>query len=298
MQMEYLREFVAVVDEGSMCHAARKLFITQSVLSKHMQNLEKEFDSQLFMRTATGIRPTPLGHKAYSAFRSIIDEYDDFCVQAHDDRNHMSGQLSIGILGADIDRYLGPCIHDFSQANPNVSIAYKTEKPQEIVADLLENRLDIGFAPQKSLEDKGLLSYQVIAEDPIKFVMPKDCPAAIRGYAVPEDIADKTLVVHTIKESTDLLNGLVFSAGFLPKGTTVVDEIEVVATTVGNMDAFFIAPDFMCDRFLSSSRVSVVEFSVPLSVPLFLAYRSKGTSPIANAFLKCARRRDVREEDS
>ena len=92
--MEYLREFVAVVDEGSMCHAARKLFITQSVLSKHMQNLEKEFDSQLFMRTATGIRPTPLGHKAYSAFRSIIDEYDDFCVQAHDDRNHMSGQLS------------------------------------------------------------------------------------------------------------------------------------------------------------------------------------------------------------
>ena len=210
----------------------------------------------------------------------------------------MSGQLSIGILGADIDRYLGPCIHDFSQANPNVSIAYKTEKPQEIVADLLENRLDIGFAPQKSLEDKGLLSYQVIAEDPIKFVMPKDCPAAVRGYAVPEDIADKTLVVHTIKESTDLLNELVFSAGFLPKGTTVVDEIEVVATTVGNMDAFFIAPDFMCDRFLSSSRVSVVELSVPLSVPLFLAYRSKGTSPIATAILKCARRRDVREEDS
>ena len=208
MQIEYLREFVAVVDEGSMCHAARKLFITQSVLSKHMQNLEKEFDSQLFMRTATGIRPTPLGHKAYSAFCSIIDEYDDFCMQAHDDRNHMSGQLSIGILGADIDRYLGPCIHDFSQANPNVSIAYKTEKPQEIVADLLENRLDIGFAPQKSLEDKGLLSYQVIAEDPIKFVMPKDCPAAVRGYAVPEDIADKTLVVHTIKESTDLLNEL------------------------------------------------------------------------------------------
>ena len=162
----------------------------------------------------------------------------------------------------------------------------------------MENRLDIGFAPQKSLEDKGLLSYQVIAEDPIKFVMPKDCPAAVRGYAVPEDIADKTLVVHTIKESTDLLNELVFSAGFLPKGTTVVDEIEVVATTVGNMDAFFIAPDFMCDRFLSSSRVSVVELSVPLSVPLFLAYRSKGTSPIATAFLKCARRRDVREEDS
>ena len=79
--------------------------------------------------------------------------------------------------------------------------------------------------------------------------------------------------MHTIKESTDLLNELVFSAGFLPKGTTVVDEIEVVATTVGNMDAFFIAPDFMCDRFLSSSRVSVVELSVPLSVPLFLAYR-------------------------
>lgn len=193
MQIEYLREFVAVVDEGQHgAMAARKLFITQSVLSKHMQNLEKEFDSQLFMRTATGIRPTPLGHKAYSAFCSIIDEYDDFCMQAHDDRNHMSGQLSIGILGADIDRYLGPCIHDFSQANPNVSIAYKTEKPQEIVADLLENRLDIGFAPQKSLEDKGLLSYQVIAEDPIKFVMPKDCPAAVRGYAVPEDIADKT----------------------------------------------------------------------------------------------------------
>ena len=97
MQIEYLREFVAVVDEGSMCHAARKLFITQSVLSKHMQNLEKEFDSQLFMRTATGIRPTPLGHKAYSAFCSIIDEYDD------------EAGLAIGRTKADSPEIDGKC---------------------------------------------------------------------------------------------------------------------------------------------------------------------------------------------
>ncbi|WP_028937545.1 LysR family transcriptional regulator [Pseudonocardia spinosispora] len=56
-----LRVLVEVAHAGSIAEAARRLSFTPSALSQQIAKLEKELDTRLLERRATGVRPTPVG---------------------------------------------------------------------------------------------------------------------------------------------------------------------------------------------------------------------------------------------
>ena len=55
---EYYRSFLAVLTEGSLSGAARKLGLTQPTVGRHVRALEAAFAQALFTRTPTGLVPT------------------------------------------------------------------------------------------------------------------------------------------------------------------------------------------------------------------------------------------------
>ena len=58
MDLRELSAFVAVVEEGGMSAASRRLHVSQSALSQTMSALERELGITLLERTSTGVRPT------------------------------------------------------------------------------------------------------------------------------------------------------------------------------------------------------------------------------------------------
>lgn len=73
MDTEYLKEFLTVADELSFTHAANKLHITQSTLSKHIAALEKEFEESLFVRSKRGLEITQAGGILYRQAISMLN---------------------------------------------------------------------------------------------------------------------------------------------------------------------------------------------------------------------------------
>lgn len=71
MNLAYLGEYAALVDEGCFTKAARTLRIAQSTLSKHVFALEKEFDAVLLVRDQSGVRPTEAGKVVYGLACSV-----------------------------------------------------------------------------------------------------------------------------------------------------------------------------------------------------------------------------------
>lgn len=55
---EFYRTFLAVLREGSLSGAARRLGITQPTVGRHVDLLEAAFGQRLFTRTQTGLMPT------------------------------------------------------------------------------------------------------------------------------------------------------------------------------------------------------------------------------------------------
>lgn len=75
MRKEQLRNFIEVVDCGSINKAAEKLYISQPNLSRSIHSLEEEMGKELLTRTNRGVTLTPTGQLLYYYARSILNQF-------------------------------------------------------------------------------------------------------------------------------------------------------------------------------------------------------------------------------
>ena len=75
IELRELSAFVAVVEEGGMSAASRRLQVSQSALSQTVSALERELDVSLLERTSTGVRPTDAGAVLLVEARAVLARY-------------------------------------------------------------------------------------------------------------------------------------------------------------------------------------------------------------------------------
>jgi DNA-binding transcriptional LysR family regulator len=75
MELRELSAFVAVVEEGGMSAASRRLNVSQSALSQTVSALERELGVALLERTSTGVRPTEAGTTLLAEARAVLARY-------------------------------------------------------------------------------------------------------------------------------------------------------------------------------------------------------------------------------
>lgn len=61
LDLDHVRTFVAIVDEGGFRRAARARYLSQPGISHHVHRLESELGVSLFVRGRDGCRLTPEG---------------------------------------------------------------------------------------------------------------------------------------------------------------------------------------------------------------------------------------------
>lgn len=76
MKTEKLYEFLILSKTLNYSKAARNLYITQSVLSKHIQEMEEELNTRLFYRTTHGVSLTEAGTILAQKAEALIDRCD------------------------------------------------------------------------------------------------------------------------------------------------------------------------------------------------------------------------------
>ena len=71
MEMQQIRYFLAVCDQGSITHAAQLTYVSQPSLTQAIKKLEDEMGGALFTRTHSGCELTPLGRMVETNLRKI-----------------------------------------------------------------------------------------------------------------------------------------------------------------------------------------------------------------------------------
>lgn len=75
MRIEHLREFRILASTLSFTEAARKSFVSQSVLSKHISAMEKELGHKLVTRSRAGVSLTPEGEVFRAGIENTLESY-------------------------------------------------------------------------------------------------------------------------------------------------------------------------------------------------------------------------------
>jgi DNA-binding transcriptional LysR family regulator len=76
MELRELRGFVAVVEEGGLSAAARRLHMSQPAVSQLVAALERQLGVQLLVRSNTGVHPTEAGQTLLAEARAVLSRHD------------------------------------------------------------------------------------------------------------------------------------------------------------------------------------------------------------------------------
>ena len=124
MDVRLLKVFLAVVEEGSVTAGARRLFLAQPAVTRHLQALERQLGSPLLRRSSKGVEPTDAGQALAVEARKIVAAADRVSAEARALRGVLlqsKGRIEHYTIG----------IHDegLAELTPQVLRAVKTALP-------------------------------------------------------------------------------------------------------------------------------------------------------------------------
>lgn len=165
-----IRYCLAVVREGSVTAAARKLGVNQTTVSRRITALEQQLNVTLFDRSTTGWLITPVGESILPYAEQMEEEALAIGRQAMADHQELSGQLRVTAADLCIRRILLPSIKAFSRQYPDISIDLISS---DEVLDLAGHDADIAFRvtnePPPNVVGKRIaeFAYAVYATDEV-----------------------------------------------------------------------------------------------------------------------------------
>lgn len=98
MDLKQLMYFAAVVEEGSITAAAKRLHLSQPPLSHQMKCLEEELGLQLMERGARHITLTAAGKVFYQRAKNLLQLADSTQKEMRAIRQGLAGTLTLGGL--------------------------------------------------------------------------------------------------------------------------------------------------------------------------------------------------------
>lgn len=140
-----LKVFHSVATNLSFTKASQELFISQPAVSKHIQELEREYDTRLFDRMGSRVQLTKSGLLLLEHARRILKDYQRLDCDMGALQHHAKGSLRIG-ASTTISQYVVPeLIADFHRRSPEVQIALLSGNSREVEAALARGAVDIGM---------------------------------------------------------------------------------------------------------------------------------------------------------
>lgn len=153
--LQALQALVEVARCGSFTTAAQKLCLTQSAVSRQIQQLESHFNVALFIRTSRSLRLTPEGEQVLASARSILEQLqtleERLAPQKRPFRIRMHVSLAV--------RWLLPKLSDFYLRHPEVSLAIETVAT-EVVEPASDSDAYILYLPQPSSDADCLTLFE------------------------------------------------------------------------------------------------------------------------------------------
>jgi DNA-binding transcriptional LysR family regulator len=191
MDLVLLRSLLAVADAGTITDAAESIHVSQSALSRRLQQLEADLGATLIVRGRHGIELTDVGRLAVEQGRNIVDRYDQLRRNIVDTLGLQRGEVRVG-GGATVTSFLLPAaIAEFQSRYPGILFHVKEAGSHEIAVDVNAGSLDLGVVTLPvSAPD---LDVTELIRDQIVLVARSDHPLAEKRASI-RDLDGETLV--------------------------------------------------------------------------------------------------------
>lgn len=143
MNYEQVETFLAITTYGSLTHAAKQLFVTQSTISTRIASLEKELNTTLIVRQK-GVRQVALT-AAGSAFIPLAQQWMSLFKESLNLPTTNQTILKIASVDAINNIILPDFFNHYATTNSPIHLDLSTHHSKEIIQQIENNLIDLGL---------------------------------------------------------------------------------------------------------------------------------------------------------
>jgi DNA-binding transcriptional LysR family regulator len=287
VNLRHLGAWLAVVEEGSVTAAARRLAISQPALSQQLRALERVFGSPLLERLPRGVQPTPLGRALLHDARATLAAAGRLTRQARSVAGFESGVLEIATLPSLVDATLLDPIRRWHREYAHVAIRLREFPLQSLMTESVGmgvGDVAIGVRPPRWSGPVVSLGWEQF----VVVLPPGDPLSGGRGPLALSELADRSWVLYEPSNGlADYVTAACAHAGFRPREAVSTSQVQAaIHLAVAGLGPVLVPSDNVPPQLAQAAR--------PLDPPVaweLTAYTRTMLSPPAAAFVELLRDR-------
>jgi len=164
MDLRHLRNFVAIVDSGSLSKAAEQVHVAQPALSQQMAGLEHDFKAKLLVRSPQGVVPTDAGKVLYRHARTVLRQIEQVRQEVAHPISGESAPVAVGLPSTMVAALALPLFKRVRAHYPGIRL-HLFEGMSAYLAELVAHgRLDMAIQ-FRDAETRGVAIQPLLTED-------------------------------------------------------------------------------------------------------------------------------------
>ena len=290
LNWQHLMYFLVAADMGNFTKASDVLFITQSALTKAINNLESELGAPLFEKKGRNIKLTVYGESFYENVTAAAAELNGGVRKIHDMIDLKSGSISVSATYTMCAEYLPDIIRKYRKKYPETDFAIHYEGTSTILKQVADGATDVGLCGDYDDTEKkyaGIVKHKILEEE-ICLIVPPRCRLAGTEYI--DDLAilkDENFIINSNSNTGTnyVFNKMCAEAGFKPK---IAFQSHDDHTMIGLVSSGLGVAAIQDSPSLLVNKVSVLRFrSNPPVRNQYLVYKKdRYMTPAVKAFVE------------
>lgn len=151
MNVDFYRNYVKIVECGTLSAASRELLIAQPALTNQIKQFEHLYGTKLFIRNARKMEPTDAGRILYEKAKGIVMLEDAAHKEIEACVNGSLGTVRIGMTQAHPDTGINRLLQRFHMENPGIRFEFYETTSGDVLEMLKSHLLEIGIVRTSGL---------------------------------------------------------------------------------------------------------------------------------------------------
>ena len=150
MTLKQIEYFQMVCSKGNISSAANELFVSRSVISRTLAELEEEFDTRIFTRSKNGVVLTESGNvlaRLFNEFTACYSSTREWIKKL--DENVSSAKIKLGVTPTNVHRLHKLYFMPFKELHPEIQLYIDEYSAYDSGKMMLDGTVDAFFSPAK-----------------------------------------------------------------------------------------------------------------------------------------------------
>ncbi len=176
IELRHFRAFLAVIENGSLGEAAKRLEISQPTLTHIIQALERNLGGALFNRSSRGMELNEMGRALEARARVIAGEVGRARREVVELLDAQRGKVVIGGGPVFCHPAIRRAVAEFRRAHPKVEIEIRDVLIREAIPAVKAGEIDYAIANFDEIADKEVTREILLARQAISIVTSAENP--------------------------------------------------------------------------------------------------------------------------